>query len=142
VTLCEQIVANEKRIRHTSSSSSSPPSPSSPSCVAGLGFVMPLHTVASRCRNPRIRRRAVQLLLECSRREGIWDSLITGKVVAQTVELEEEFMDPAAVQQDQDPELKEQGRVWNTKIELQGERSALIRFQVVGRGEVQKLIRW
>jgi len=131
---CEHFVASARRSPQASKEQAR--------CSSGLGCVMPLHVVAARCRNPRLRRRAVKLLLECSRREGIWDSLVTGRVAAQTVEIEEQYMSPSALCYDLEPSVREVGRVREVKIELQGERSVLLRFVIVGQGEIQKQIQW
>jgi hypothetical protein len=110
------------------------------SCSSGLGCVLPLHVVAARCRNPQVRRRAVQLLLGCSRREGLWDAQLTGKVASQTIEVEEQavgrFLGGG-----------EDGLVREVKLELRGEKSAVVRFITVGDwrdGNVgrQSTIRW
>lgn len=59
-----------------------------PSYSVGLSIVEPLHSVCVRCRNPRIRRQALQLLKMCNRKEGIWDSLICAKVAERIIDLE------------------------------------------------------
>lgn len=61
-----------------------------PSCSSGLGVVIPLHMIGHRCRNPLIRSEAVELLLKASRREGLWDSSVVGRVAATTSSLEQE----------------------------------------------------
>ena len=61
-----------------------------PSFSIGLGVIIPLFVVATRCRRPCLRREAVRLLLENPRREGIWDSYVTGMVAARGIEIEEE----------------------------------------------------
>ncbi|KAM4056133.1 fungal zn(2)-Cys(6) binuclear cluster domain-containing protein [Hirsutella rhossiliensis] len=47
---------------------------------ADLGIVPPLFVVVTKCREPRTRRQAIQLLRSGSRREGIWDSELVAKV--------------------------------------------------------------
>ncbi|KAF1959560.1 hypothetical protein CC80DRAFT_590776 [Byssothecium circinans] len=54
-----------------------------------LSPIVPLFVTACRCRDPIIRRRAVALLLNCRRREGVWDSYGAGLVALQYVKLEE-----------------------------------------------------
>jgi hypothetical protein len=54
-----------------------------------LSPIVPLFVVACRCRDPEIRRRAIALLLNCRRREGVWDSYGAGMVALQVVKLEE-----------------------------------------------------
>ncbi|ETN47110.1 uncharacterized protein HMPREF1541_01300 [Cyphellophora europaea CBS 101466] len=60
-----------------------------PSYSVGLSIIEPLLTVCIRCRNPRIRQQALQLLKMCNRKEGIWDSLITATVAERMIELED-----------------------------------------------------
>ena len=59
-----------------------------PTFSSGLGIITPLFLTAVRCRNYSIRRQALYLLSICNRKEGIWDSLITAKVVERVIELE------------------------------------------------------
>lgn len=112
--------------------------PRKPTCSSGLGIITPLHTIAARCRNPRIRRRAVRLLLESQRKECLWDSTLTGKVAMQTMEIEEAEW--------QGERIGNEKRVWEVKIELQGERRALLRFVRAGdrrtEGTVHRVISW
>ncbi|KAH6722209.1 hypothetical protein BKA61DRAFT_468034 [Leptodontidium sp. MPI-SDFR-AT-0119] len=54
--------------------------------------VIPLYMVAFKCRDPGIRRKAVRLLLENPRREGVWDSVLGGKMGEWAMCVEEEFM--------------------------------------------------
>lgn len=54
-----------------------------------LSPIVPLFFTACRCRDPIIRRRAIALLLNCRRREGIWDSLGAGLVAAEWLKMEE-----------------------------------------------------
>jgi hypothetical protein len=58
-----------------------------------LGIIPPLHLAALKCRDPRIRRQAIGLLLSCSRREGCWDGALLGKVDTWIMQLEEEGID-------------------------------------------------
>jgi hypothetical protein len=114
------------------------------SCSSGLGYVMPLHMVAARCRNPCLRRRAVQLLLSSSRREGIWDAHLAGRIVSQTIEMEEQAMGSLL---DGGEKVPADRRVRAVKLEFQGERAAAIRFVTVddwkqGRPGSHRLIKW
>lgn len=110
-------------------------SPSRPLCSSGLGYVMPLHTIAARCRNPRLRKRALHLLLDCPRRDGLWDGSVAGKIVSHTVQMEEQAAG------------SESGRIRQVKLELQGERQAVLRFVTVddwleGRSGTARVIQW
>ncbi|KAH8891327.1 hypothetical protein GQ53DRAFT_153580 [Thozetella sp. PMI_491] len=57
---------------------------------ADLGIVPPLYVVATKCRNPVIRRQAIQLLRSSSRREGMWDSELAARIGMWIAEIEEE----------------------------------------------------
>lgn len=61
-----------------------------PSFSADLGIVPPLYVVATKCRNPLIRRQAIQLLRSSSRREGMWDSELTARIGSWIMDIEEE----------------------------------------------------
>ncbi|KXX77993.1 Transcriptional regulatory protein moc3 [Madurella mycetomatis] len=107
-------------------------------CASGLGYVNPLYTIAARCRNPALRKRAVQLLLRCTRREGIWDGPLAGIVASQAQALEEKG-GRGKVEADK--------RVREVKIEFQNDNSAVFQFVTVGdwkRGQpgAQKVVEW
>ena len=54
-----------------------------------IGIIPALYIVASRCRDPAIRRQVVHLLSICNRREGIWDSRLTSQVARHILDIEE-----------------------------------------------------
>jgi hypothetical protein len=54
-----------------------------------LGIVTPLYLCATRCRDSYIRHRAIDILLTCQRREGLWDSELAGRITRRIVGLEE-----------------------------------------------------
>ncbi|KAK3325506.1 hypothetical protein B0H66DRAFT_126836 [Apodospora peruviana] len=60
-----------------------------PSFSADMGIVPPLFVVATKCRNPVIRRQAIQLLRSSSRREAMWDSELTARIAMWISEIEE-----------------------------------------------------
>lgn len=57
-----------------------------------LGIVPPLFVVATKCRDRKLRREAIKLLLSSPRREGMWDSILCGKVAEWIMEVEERGM--------------------------------------------------
>jgi hypothetical protein len=67
-----------------------PSKPLAPRFSMSLGIVTPLYLCAARCRDPLIRHRAIDILLTCQRREGLWDSELAGRVTSRIVELEED----------------------------------------------------
>lgn len=58
-----------------------------------LGIIPPLHITAVKCRDPRIRRQAIALLLSYPYREGCWDAFQLAKVDSWIMKLEEEGAD-------------------------------------------------
>lgn len=60
-----------------------------PRFSADLGIVAPLFVVATKCRDPGTRRRAIQLLRSSARREGMWDSEMVANISAWVMNLEE-----------------------------------------------------
>lgn len=61
-----------------------------PSFSADLGIVPPLFVVATKCRDPTVRRQAIQLLMSSSRREGMWDSELIARIGMWVMAIEEE----------------------------------------------------
>ena len=59
-----------------------------------LGIVPPLFVVATKCRDRKLRREAIRLLMSSPRREGMWDSILCSKVATWIMEIEEEGMNP------------------------------------------------
>jgi hypothetical protein len=57
-----------------------------------LGIIPPLFVAATKCRERRLRRDAISLLISTPRREGMWDSLLCGRVAQWIMEVEEEGM--------------------------------------------------
>lgn len=55
-----------------------------------LGIIGPLYEVASRCRDPIIRREAIRLLKRTQRQEGVWNASLTAMVAERVVAIEEE----------------------------------------------------
>lgn len=60
-------------------------------------IILPLWKTGLKCRDPITRRKAISLLLSRPMKEGIWDSILAGKMVNWVMELEEEFADENGV---------------------------------------------
>lgn len=71
-----------------------------PTFTLTLGIITPLWMTCSRCRDPYLRRRALQLLLSCNRKEGIWDSILTGRVAERVISIEEAGALPLSTESD------------------------------------------
>lgn len=136
LTFCEQLVKHDYTVY------------TRPSCSSGLGIVLPLHTVAARCRNPRHRRRALDLLLSIGRRECLWDSILTGRIATKTMEIEEHAHSMALTHkaEDQAKEL-DNARVREVKIEFTEEKKVLLQYITVrdyktGGSGTRHVIEW
>lgn len=57
-----------------------------------LGVVPPLFVVSTKCRDRKLRREAIRLLLSSPRREGMWDSILSGRVGQWIMAIEEAGM--------------------------------------------------
>ncbi|KAL2075090.1 hypothetical protein VTL71DRAFT_32 [Oculimacula yallundae] len=60
-----------------------------PSFALDLGIVPPLFVVATKCRDRKLRREAIRLLMASPRREGMWDSMLSGAVGTWIMNIEE-----------------------------------------------------
>ena len=54
-----------------------------------MNIVHPLFSIAHRCRDPIIRRRAIALLYSAPRQEGLWHSVLTARAAEKIMETEE-----------------------------------------------------
>ncbi|PMD31086.1 hypothetical protein L207DRAFT_537507 [Hyaloscypha variabilis F] len=56
--------------------------------------IMYLWSIGHKCRAPVLRRRAMNLLIDNPRREGLWDSVFAGNIIKYVMNFEEEFLTP------------------------------------------------
>lgn len=63
---------------------------------ADMGIVPPLYVVATKCRDPGLRREAIRLLRSSARREGMWDSELTANIGTWVMQVEESGLHIAA----------------------------------------------
>ncbi|TAQ84266.1 hypothetical protein B7494_g7405 [Chlorociboria aeruginascens] len=68
------------------------------SCEGGI--LAPLWYTASRCRDPGIRRKAVELVMISPRREGLWDSMVARALAEWVIAMEEEGLGLVAAARD------------------------------------------
>ncbi|OQV10601.1 Fungal Zn2-Cys6 binuclear cluster domain-containing protein [Cladophialophora immunda] len=54
-----------------------------------IGMILPLYLVASRCRHPKLRRQAIDVLHNGPRQEGIWNSAMLASIAERVIEIEE-----------------------------------------------------
>ncbi|KAF2201165.1 hypothetical protein GQ43DRAFT_46309 [Delitschia confertaspora ATCC 74209] len=60
-----------------------------PVFVSGRGLNSALWTVSSRSKSIKLRRRAISMLLNYPRREGVWDGVLAGRIAWEALALEE-----------------------------------------------------
>ncbi|KAG4433042.1 hypothetical protein IFR05_011481 [Cadophora sp. M221] len=72
--------------------------------VFDLQIIVPLMTVGWIYRHRSLRREAIQLLLRSPRKEGVWDGIVVGKIMAWLAEIEEECLDEGDENDDYIPE--------------------------------------
>lgn len=63
-----------------------------------LGIVPSLFVVGTKCRDRRLRREAIRLLLSSPRREGMWDSVLSALSAKWIMQIEEEDLSPYSPQ--------------------------------------------
>ena len=59
-----------------------------------VGVVPPLHVTATKCRDPVIRREAIDLLFASPRQEGMWDGVLTARIGTWMIASEEDGLPP------------------------------------------------
>ncbi|RMX84987.1 hypothetical protein D0869_04171 [Hortaea werneckii] len=62
-------------------------------------IVSPMYFVATKCRHPQIRRRAIKLLRHTKRRESLWDSNVSAAIAERVVAIEEQHLPPFSINQ-------------------------------------------
>ena len=110
-----------------------------------LGIIAPLYIVISRCRDPAIRRRGLQLLASCNRREGIWDSTLSARVAERIIAIEEDGATSHPVLYAS--QIPEHARIRDLKPTFGVEREGLIRYtksvDCVGpNDEYEEIVEW
>ena len=107
-----------------------------PSYSIELGLLPPLHYASCRCRDPVIRRRALSLLTEFPRREGLWDSGMLAAVARWVIEEEErglgEFWTASDVPADVRISILD-------KVPIMGERQCIVQYCLGVRDPYKKL---
>jgi hypothetical protein len=91
-------------------------------------LLFPLFFTAVKCRCPKLRRRAISLMKDEERQEGIWNSVLMAKTAERMVEIEEFGVEV-------DGCVKRYNRIAGVDIKLGlGERKAVLGFIVMGEG--------
>lgn len=95
-----------------------------------LGYMIPVFLTATRCRDPRIRRRAVNVLQTYPRQEGVWESLAAAAIAARWIAVEEEGLGPVKCAADV-PERK-RIRYIDTQVDVES-KTASVRLTATPR---------
>jgi hypothetical protein len=65
-----------------------------------IGIVPPLHVTATKCRDPVVRREAIDLLFASPRQEGMWDGVLSARIGRWIVSCDEEGLPPPDLPKD------------------------------------------
>lgn len=119
---------------------------SSPVFSSCSGLLSALWVVTSRSRNPVLRRKTIALFMSYPRREGVWDSIMAGRIAWEQMRFEEEALEnafradagqPAIIEQ-KGPIKLDWNRVRDIVIKYPRLRAAEVEFRSVqqfARGE-------
>jgi hypothetical protein len=64
-----------------------------------VGIVPALHVTATKCRNPVVRRKAIDLLFASPRQEGMWDGVLSARIGRWIVGCEEDGLEPPVLEE-------------------------------------------
>jgi hypothetical protein len=84
-----QVVALAEQVLKSTSPHISPNREPTHHFTLDVGIVGPLYDTARVCRDPLIRRKAINLLRQYPCREGLWDSLLAARAAERQIEIEE-----------------------------------------------------
>jgi Fungal specific transcription factor domain len=68
--------------------------PRNPRFSFDIGIIPPLHVTATKCRDPVVRREAIDLMFNSPRQEGMWDGVLSARIGRWIVTCEEEGLTP------------------------------------------------
>ena len=106
----------------------------------GLGQICPLYIVGTRCRDPSVRRRALNLLAGHDRVEGAWDSQLVARIVHKIIEKEEGAVGLPVTKASQIPE---EARISHLEIDLVDRRATIRYCRGRGTGDGDwELLQW
>ncbi|PWY96242.1 hypothetical protein BO94DRAFT_580105 [Aspergillus sclerotioniger CBS 115572] len=109
-----------------------------------LGIITPLYICATRCRDSKIRYRALSFLFCCRRREGLWDSDLAARVAQEYITIEENAAGITPGVSYQVAEIGRECRVRSLSPRFEEGRQASIRCIVDGQVdcEMRKIFTW
>jgi hypothetical protein len=65
-----------------------------------IGIIPPLHVTATKCRDPVVRREAIDIMFNSPRQEGMWDGVLSARIGRWMVACEEEGLTPPTLPSD------------------------------------------
>ena len=65
-----------------------------------IGIIPPLHVTATKCRDPVVRREAVDIMFASPRQEGMWDGVLSARIGRWIISCEEEGLTPPTLPPD------------------------------------------
>ncbi|KAL2064216.1 hypothetical protein VTL71DRAFT_4710 [Oculimacula yallundae] len=110
-----------------------------PHCSFDMSVVPSLYNAACRCRDPVIRRKAISLLVNSARREGIWDSDVSAAVAKRVVEIEERGL--GVVVNAGCVPMEARIHILDKEF-VSGERKCFVRFRKGRMGIIEEWITW
>ncbi|KAH6712259.1 hypothetical protein BKA61DRAFT_82540 [Leptodontidium sp. MPI-SDFR-AT-0119] len=120
-------------------SSKCPEAEQRPYCSFDMSVIPSLYNAACRCRDPVVRRKAIALLSNSARQEGIWDSDVSAAIAQRIMEIEEEGLGPISSAQC----VPMEARIHILdKAFVSGERKCFVRFRKGKTGLVEEWITW
>lgn len=113
-----------------------------PTFTLDYEIIMPLFITAGKCRDSKLRRKAIALLRSTNRQEGILNSLTTADILEQVVQMEEDGLDGAMVSATSIPLYR---RVLGVEVRFDSlKRRAILRYVKMKEGggteNIDKLI--
>ncbi|KAJ9292697.1 transcriptional regulator family: Fungal Specific TF [Paecilomyces variotii] len=86
----EEIISNASTFMNEATNSQNKKDESYDTFCGDMGIIPPLYYTAVKCREPILRRKAIDLISNYNRREGMWDGIMYAKVAEFVVAREEE----------------------------------------------------
>lgn len=101
-------------------------------------ILFPLFFIVAKSRDRKLRRKALTLLEQANRQEGVWNSNLLARVARRTIEIEEEGLEAEDLER-----IPRERRVWRASALFEvAPRKAKIVFVRVGRPSVEEYLEW
>ncbi|PVH82471.1 hypothetical protein DL98DRAFT_456481 [Cadophora sp. DSE1049] len=110
-----------------------------PYCSFDMTVIPSLYNAACRCRDPIVRRKAIALLSNSARREGMWDSDVSAAISQRIMEIEEAGL--GMISSAQSVPMEARIHILDKSF-VSGERKCFVSFQKGKTGLIKEWIRW